>query len=175
MKQTELKRKVGLHRKTPLARKKPVDLMAVLVKAIDRSNSKRSTMRPKKPAVASAQAKQRRELRERSGGLCEMEVPSRFPELAIPWVRCGLKAVDPAHVYTRPKCGSARDHVDAVIHACRGCHDASKGKLGTEFTRVPLKRAQAAWDVIRAHSKLGDDVHVGSVGPRPEKGHGFYV
>lgn len=90
------------------------------------------------------------------------------------WKRCGKRPMDTAHVYTRPKCGQARDHVDAVIHACRVCHEASKGKLGTDTVRIPLRRAQAAWNVILRHSKLGTDaddrlrIHIGSVGPYPE-------
>lgn len=132
-------------------------------------------MRKKKPSVAAAQCLQRRALAARSGGTCEMEV-------ATPrgWLRCCNRATDPAHIYTRPKCGTARDLLEAVIHACRPCHDASKGRLATETTRIPLRYAQGAWETILAHSRLGVDaedrlrIHIGSVGPRPEKGYSPY-
>jgi hypothetical protein len=133
---------------------------------------KRTPIRKKKPSVAAAQCLQRRALVIRSASRCEMEYRVEGGK----WVRCRNAATDPAHVYTRPKCGAARDLLDAVIHACRPCHDRSKGRLATESTRVPLRCAQRAWDVILAHSRLGTDaedrlrIHIGSVGPRPEKG-----
>ena len=100
----------------------------------------------------------------------------------VRWIRCTNTGKDPAHVYTRPKCGSARDLVDAVVHACRACHEASGGKIVSNTVRIPLRRAQAAWDAILTHSRLGsgpteaerladrERIHIGSVGPRPEKG-----
>lgn len=133
----------------------------------------RAPIRKKKPSVAAAQCLQRRALAARSGGRCEMERPNL---ISGGWVRCGLRAVDPAHIYTRPKCGAARDLLDAVIHSCRPCHERSKGLLATATTRIPLAFAQRAWDAILGHSRLGVDdedrlrIHIGSVGPRPEKG-----
>jgi len=129
-------------------------------------------MRRQKPKVKTAQAKQRAALALRSGGRCEMET-RLMPGI---WARCGRWATDPAHVYTRPKCGRARDSVDVVIHACRRCHDLSKGKLYANNRRVPLLFAQRAWNRILDASRLGADfedrlrIHIGSVGPYPTKG-----
>lgn len=148
----------ALTRKAPIARKPP--------------GATRAPMRKKKPSVAAAQCIQRRALTIRSGSRCEMEI--RSPDRR--WVRCANRAVDPAHIYTRPKCGAARDLLDAVIHACRGCHEASEGRLATGSTRVPLRYAQGAWEAILAHSRLGIDaedrlrIHLGSVGLRPARG-----
>jgi hypothetical protein len=142
-------------KRTPLARKAPI--------------------RKAKPGVAAAQYAQRRALAARSGGRCEME------HWAGAWVPCFRRASDAAHIYTRPKNGAARDLVDAVIHACRACHSASEGKLGSLTVRVPLRRAQAAWRLILAHSTLGVDaddrlrIHIGSLGDYPEKGQGIYA
>lgn len=133
----------------------------------------RAPIRTKRPAVAAAQYLQRRALSMRSGGRCEMETFAP----AGAWDRCTNRATDPAHVYTRPKCGAARDLLAAVIHACRPCHEASGGHLATATTRIPLRYAQGAWGAILAYSRLGTDaedrlrIHIGSVGPRPEKGN----
>ena len=152
-----------IQRKTPL-RSKPTE------------EKPRAPIRKAKPGVTAAQYAQRTALTIRSGSRCEMERPNLGS-----WLACGRRAEDSAHVYTRPKCGKARDHVDAVIHACRACHDASEGKLGTSIARIPLRRAQAAWEVILSHSKLGTGeedrlrIHIASVGEKPEKGVGAYA
>lgn len=165
MKRTALSRKTPLRRKAPLRSAKP------------KAGTKTATkpLRKKRPTVAQAQTEQRRIVTERSRGRCEMEVAGRFLFMRT-WDRCKTQAQDLAHVFTRPKNGKARDLPDAVIHACRACHEASEGKLGVNGVRVPLERAQAAWWLILHHSKLGTSaedrlrIHIGSVGELPEKG-----
>ena len=105
----------------------------------------RAPMRKQKPSGAAAQCLQRKALSARSGGRCEMERPNL---ISGGWVRCGLRADDPAHVYTRPKCGAARDLLDAVIHACRPCHVRSEGRLATPMTpsTAKIRRARLGGD-----------------------------
>lgn len=150
-------------KRTPLKRKTPLNSVNPV--------NPRTPIRKKKPSVAASQYLQRRQLVARSGSRCEFEVLSHGR-----WIRCTRRAEDPCHVYTRPKCGKARDLLEAVIHGCRLCHDASKGLLAAGGVRVPLRYAQGAWEWILAYSRLGVDaedrlrIHLGSVGPRPEKG-----
>src|SRR5581483_4329345 len=115
MKRTPLRRKTGISRKSGISRKTALPRKSTGKSGEVRTKSGpvRTPMRRQKPKVKTAQAKQRAALALRSGGRCEMET-RLMPGI---WARCGRWATDPAHVYTRPKCGRARDSVDVVIHA----------------------------------------------------------
>ena len=162
MKRTELKRKTPLRSKPTSKPAKP-----------------RKPIRKAKPTVARAQLAQRKALKLRSEGRCEMERPLKV--LKTIWFRCRYSAVDAAHIYGRPKCGRARDLPEVVVHACRECHDRFDGRLEDgSLRRAPLRYAQAAWDSILQHSKLGTGperlrIHIGSVGERPARGVGIYA
>jgi hypothetical protein len=72
-----------------------------------------------KPAVPTARAKT---LAERSGGICEMQLPG-----------CTWWAVDPCHRITTKAGGRhgaakvAHDQLSDLLHGCRNCHNASQG------------------------------------------------
>jgi len=164
-----MRQRQPLKRKTPLRKKNLVDVVA---KALDKPQK---PMRKAKPGVAAAQNMQRRLLAMRSAGRCEAEWFD-----GCVWRPCvGRKGVVAAHIYQRAQCGKARDLLEVVIKTCVE-HNADHLHDGRNKVRAPLRYAQAAWDAILAHSKLGVDAedklrsHIGSVGPRPERGEGIY-
>lgn len=172
------KRKSGLRRKTPLARKKP--------KAPSPSTKTRKPMRKAKPGVAAAQYAQRRAVAIRSGGRCEAEIDryasaGPLPHYTEPrWVSCSKRATVAAHIYQRPRCGKARDRLEVVIHTCVE-HNVDHLTDNTKGVRAPLRYAIAAWEKILEMSTLGVDdadrlrIHVGSIGERPARGVGLYA
>lgn len=163
-------KKTALTRKTPLRQKSP------LRAANPKAKKPRKAIPKAKPSVTKAQRLQRELISTRSEGRCEAEVES---VIAGVWYRCPSKATVPAHIYQRPRCGKARDLPEVVIHTCAS-HNVDHLTRNTKGVRAPLRFAQEAWDTILSLTKLGKNqedrlrIHIGSIGPRPERGFDLY-
>jgi hypothetical protein len=108
-------------------------------------------LRKAKPSVKGAQAKQRRAVKERSGGRCEFRQQ---------WflgcdARCPAEGQEMAHIFPRRECGKARDLPEVVLWACRYCHDVYDKRQRAVFKRiVPEGMLSAAREAIAVHTKV---------------------
>jgi hypothetical protein len=103
-----VKRTGSLARRTPLVAKSP------LARSVPKHTRQAAKLKRRPSGIP---AKVRAALKERSGGVCEIQAPG-----------CNGRAVDPSH---RIKTGSGGRHGEAAVrhhvlsnllHACRGCH-----------------------------------------------------
>ena len=85
----------------------------------------------------------RTQLMRRSRWQCEAEL---FDDSDGLWFRCPKLGNQAAHIYTRRRCGRARDLVEAVIWTCQE-HNLNHLD-GREGVRAPLPYRIMAWEKI---------------------------
>lgn len=112
-----------------------------------------------KPLIVSKETKSdeagwSRRIKARDKSLCQFE-----RKVGGSWRPCLRSGSDGAHIYRRWKCGKAKFDDAVGLTACRECHVLYD--TYSAGVRVPIARHRAAYDVIKAASK------VMTIGERP--------